>query len=85
MSNPFDGQSAPRLIVVTRVISDGDGNDEVLGPTDWRSIDHHDGTHSLVVAPELEARARELFPGALLRAFARITMHAAPAEKGGTN
>jgi hypothetical protein len=64
-SPPLAAQREPRLIIVTRVLGDGygDGHDAYLGPTDWRAIDHRDGTHTLVVAPELEARARELFPG----------------------
>lgn len=62
---PLSAQPAPRLIIVTRVLGDGDGdgNDLLLGPSAWRAIDHGDGTHTIVVSPELEARARELWPG----------------------
>jgi hypothetical protein len=62
---PLPVNHRPGLIVITRVLGDGDrdGNDLVLGPTDWRLVDRRDSTTVLVVAPELEARARELFPG----------------------
>lgn len=54
----------PRTIIVTRVVGDGngDGHDCVLGPTDWQVLEHHDGSTTVFVPPELAGRARELWP-----------------------